>query len=123
MEKHSRGVLGPKNPMNHLLIFIDDLNMPTKEQYGARPALEMLRQIIDSGGFYGAKSLERTDVNKLRFVCAMATPGGPDKTPSARLMRHFSVHHLTDLSRETMTRIFEKILEWGFASHPEPWRR
>lgn len=43
LEKHQRGVLGPKNPSNHLLIFVDDLNMPTREIFGARPALEMLR--------------------------------------------------------------------------------
>jgi len=35
LEKHSRGVYGPKIPSNHLLIFIDDLNMPVKEKFGA----------------------------------------------------------------------------------------
>ena len=122
LEKHQRGVLGPKNPTNHLLVFVDDLNMPAKEIFGARPALEMLRQLIDFGGFYAEKSLERNEVNRLRFMCAMATPGGPDKTPSLRLLRHFSVLHLPELSRETMTRIFVKILGWGFESHPESWK-
>ena len=52
LEKHKKGVYGPKNPSNRLLFFVDDLNMPIKEKYGAQPPLEMLRQIIDMGGFY-----------------------------------------------------------------------
>lgn len=52
LEKHKKGVYGPKNPSNRLLFFVDDLNMPVKEKYGAQPPLEMLRQIIDLGGFY-----------------------------------------------------------------------
>ena len=43
LEKHKKGVYGPKNPTNHLLLFIDDLNMPVKEKFGAQPALEMMR--------------------------------------------------------------------------------
>ena len=35
LEKHKKGVYGPKNPSNHLVIFIDDLNMPVKEKFGA----------------------------------------------------------------------------------------
>ena len=58
LEKHKKGVYGPKNPNNHLLIFIDDLNMPVKEKFGAQPSIEMMRQIMDSNGFYNEKTLE-----------------------------------------------------------------
>ena len=43
LEKHKKGVYGPMNPNNRLLIFVDDLNMPVREQYGAQPSLEMVR--------------------------------------------------------------------------------
>ena len=43
LEKHKKGVFGPKNPNATLAIFIDDLNMPAKEKFGAQPSLEMLR--------------------------------------------------------------------------------
>jgi len=35
IDKQKKGVYGPKVPGRRLLIFIDDLNMPAKEKYGA----------------------------------------------------------------------------------------
>jgi dynein heavy chain, axonemal len=56
LEKHKKGVYGPKNPTAKLLIFVDDLNMPAREKYGAQPSLEMMRQIVDNGGFFNNKT-------------------------------------------------------------------
>lgn len=123
LEKHKKGVYGPKNPTNHLLIFIDDLNMPVKEKFGAQPSLEMMRQIMDSSGFYNDKTLEFSRVVRQIFLCAMGTPGGGRSLPSMRLLRHFNLMNFPNMSKETMTRIFKTILQWGFESYTQSWQK
>jgi dynein heavy chain len=45
------------------IIYVEDLNMPIKEKYGAQPPLELLRQLADHGFLY----------NKLVHIYRMGT--------------------------------------------------
>lgn len=82
VEKQKKGVYGPKLPGHRLFIFVDDLNMPAKEKYGAQPPLEMLRQTIDNKGFYDLKSNDKLKIVDVLFVAAMGIPGGGRTLPS-----------------------------------------
>ena len=42
--------LGPADG-KHGIVFIDDINLPEKETYGAQPPIELIRQLMDYEGW------------------------------------------------------------------------
>jgi|LauGreDrversion4_2_1035121.scaffolds.fasta_scaffold08821_3 dynein heavy chain len=110
-EKRRKGVYGP--PIGKkFVIFIDDLNMPKKEEYGAQPPLELLRQWMDYKGWYDRKDKERPfkKIEDIIFIAAMGPPGGGRSEITGRLQRHFNIMTYTDLQDESIHTIFYTII-------------
>lgn len=93
-----------------LVIFVDDLNMPETEEYGAQPPIELLRQFQDYKGFYDRTKLFWKQVVDTTIVCSAAPPGGGRSPTTPRFTRHFNVLCLPEPAEAVMKKIFGSIL-------------
>eukprot|EP00736_Rhodelphis_marinus_P007919 Rmarinus@m.2764 len=119
LDKRRKGVFGP--PVGkQAIVFVDDLNMPAKEQYGAQPPIELLRQFMDQGGWYDRKETTWRQVVDVTLVSAMGPPGGGRTEITGRCLRHFNLISVTTFSSETLNRIFQLILDWHFTTKSFP---
>ena len=121
LDKRRKNLLGPPAGKK-MVFFVDDLNMPAKEEYGAQPPIELLRQVIDHGSFYDRQKLFLKHVADCTFAAACAPPGGGRNDVTRRLTRHFHHVWITDLSEGSMKRIFGAILD-GFLGVVAPTLR
>ncbi|NWU63519.1 DYH1 protein, partial [Pterocles burchelli] len=110
LQRQRKGVFGP--PVGrYFIFFIDDLNMPMLETYGAQPPIELLRQWMDHRGWYDRKQIgtfkKLVDIN---FICAMGHPGGGRNAVTPRLTRHFNYLSFTEMEESSKKTIFSTIL-------------
>ncbi len=96
-----------------MVFFIDDINMPKLDTYGAMPVNELLRQVIDHGGFYDLKKYVFKHIKNTCFIASCAPPRGGRNPLPKRLLRHFHMLNLNDLGEKSMAKIYSSILN-GF---------
>uniref|UniRef100_A0A2C9JD05 AAA+ ATPase domain-containing protein n=1 Tax=Biomphalaria glabrata TaxID=6526 RepID=A0A2C9JD05_BIOGL len=113
LDRRRKGVFGPR-PGKKCIIFVDDMSMPQKEVYGAQPPIELLRQFIDHGHWYDLKDTSKLTLIDIQFLAAMGPPGGARNVVSQRLTRHFTVVSMNAFSDDTMSKIFNAIVNTYF---------
>ncbi|KAL8598268.1 hypothetical protein ACOMHN_035218 [Nucella lapillus] len=104
--KKGRDSMGaPKG--RRVVVFVDDVNMPSPEEYGAQPPLELLRQFLELGGFYDTKKLVWKDILDVNIVAACGPPGGGRNPISPRLLKNFCTLALPQPSTRSLQHIYQ----------------
>jgi len=109
LDKKKKTLLGPP-PQKRMFMFVDDVNMPALETYGASPPVELLRQFLDFGGFYDRQKLFWKNIEGVVLVSGCGPPGGGRNNLTPRYVRHHTVLALTQPSSDAMKRIFSSIM-------------
>eukprot|EP00931_Biecheleriopsis_adriatica_P052316 TRINITY_DN3041_c0_g1_i3.p1 TRINITY_DN3041_c0_g1~~TRINITY_DN3041_c0_g1_i3.p1 ORF type:complete len:5045 (+),score=1273.98 TRINITY_DN3041_c0_g1_i3:2025-15137(+) len=113
LDKRKKGTFGPP-PGKKMLVFIDDLNMPFKEEYGAQPPIEILRQMFVltpfGFGWYDRKGWEFRQLIDIHMLAAMCPPGGGKNDITDRYSRHFNLLFVTPFDEESLGRIFTTVV-------------
>lgn len=108
--KRRKGVFGPVSGKK-MLLFVDDLNMPRKEKYGAQPPIEVLRQYLDHSAWYMWKiNKEYIEIEDVIILGAMSATVGGKSDISKRFIRHFNVMAYTELEKSIVKHIFTTIV-------------
>ena len=63
---------------------------------GMQPPIELLRQFMDMGGWYGRDNSFRA-MTDVQFVAAMGTPGGGRTFVTDRYLRHYNMVALSQV--------------------------
>ncbi|EAA13034.3 AGAP011441-PA [Anopheles gambiae str. PEST] len=111
--KKKRGIYGPPAGKTCVL-FIDDMNMPVKEVYGAQPPIELMRQYFDQAHWYDLKDTSKVYLKDILVMAACGLVGGSRQDVYERFLCHFNIFAISNFNDETMFKIFSAILLDGY---------
>ena len=117
-DKRRKGIYGPMVG-KQFVIFIDDVNMPQPEVFGAQPPIELMRQWCCAGGWYDMKELTWRSIVDTILVLACGPPGGGRNDVTPRFFRHFNLVGYTDMQNDVMYSIFNTIFSGFLAQFSE----
>jgi dynein heavy chain len=110
VEKRTKDTYGPPGG-KRMIVFIDDMNMPTVDLYGTQQPIALLKTLLGEGGIYDrGKELNWKNLKDLGFIGAMGPPGGARNPVDPRFIAMFTVFYVRFPAIESLKRIYDSII-------------
>ncbi|KAM3610556.1 uncharacterized protein V6R79_005609 [Siganus canaliculatus] len=111
VEKRTKDNFGP--PVGkRLLVFMDDMNMPTVDSYGTQQPIALMKLLLDRGGMYDrGKELNYKVLCDLSFIAAMGKAEGGRNSVDPRFVSLFSVFNIPFPVAESLHLIYASIIK------------
>lgn len=122
LEKRGGRNFGPPGG-KAMTIFMDDLSMPEVNLWGDQPTLEIVRLIVEFGGFCFLDKDKRGDFKiceDLQYMAAMQHPGGGKNDIPNRLKRNFFIFNMVLPSITSINDIYGQMLAGRFPTGKFP---
>ena len=82
-------ILSPTQLGRWLVVFCDEINLPTPDRYGTQRAIAFLRQLVEQNGFWRTTDKTWVTLDRVQFVGASNPPTDVGRHPlSQRFLRH-----------------------------------
>lgn len=100
-------ILSPRVNGKWVVVFCDEINLPTNDKYGTQRVMSFLRQMVEHGGFWRPKDLKWVQLQNIQFVGACNDPKDPgrNKLPE-RFLRHVTLLLVDHPSDTAMKQIY-----------------
>ena len=124
LDKRGGKSFGPPGG-KRMTIFLDDLHMPEKNEWGDQPTLELVRQLLETNNICFLDKDKRGDMKSIEdvdYIGAMSHPlGGRNDIPN-RLKGHFFVFNIIPPSVDSINEIYGQMLRGKFIEHGKVFR-
>ncbi|OQS05067.1 dynein heavy chain, outer arm [Thraustotheca clavata] len=114
LDKRGGKNFGPSHGRK-MTLFLDDISMPECNAWGDQPTLEIVRQLMETGGLCFLDKDKRGDVKVIEdlfYVAAMPhAKEGKNDIPN-RLKRHFFAFNLIVPTLDVIDAIYGQVIKW-----------
>eukprot|EP00919_Chromeraceae_sp_WS-2016_P001806 GHVR01004377.1.p1 GENE.GHVR01004377.1~~GHVR01004377.1.p1 ORF type:complete len:4168 (-),score=965.61 GHVR01004377.1:131-12634(-) len=100
-------VLRPSQPGKWLVVFCDEVNLPSPDKYGTQKVIMFMRQLTEMKGFWRPSDRQWVKMERVQFVGACNPPTDAGRSPlSDRFLRHAPLLFVDFPAGESLRQIY-----------------